>query len=151
MGIAGGVLFQVFSTLVQDPIIRWLGLSPPSTESLEKLASGGWVGFAATLAIVWIVGGVMEEMAFRGYLLQRISDGVGGRNGAIAAYIISSLYFGLSHWYQGPAGVISALSFGLFVGVLFVQSGRNLLLPIIAHGVYDTAGIGLLALHVTGW
>ena len=112
---------------------------------------GGWAGFAITLAIVWIIGGVMEEMAFRGYLLKRIAARVGGRRRTIAGYVISSLYFGLSHWYQRPAGVISALSFGLFVGALFLYSGGNLFLAIIAHGIYDTAGIGLLALHVTGW
>ena len=43
--------------------------------------------------------------------------------------------FGLAHLYQGPSGVIQATVGGVLLGILYVATGRNLVAPIIAHGL----------------
>ena len=60
--------------------------------------------------------------------------------------VIVSLLFGLGHFYQGVAGVASSTVSGLFFGVLYLKSGRNLWLPILAHGFSDTIGLALIYL-----
>lgn len=53
---------------------------------------------------------------------------------------------GVGHWYQGVAGVWGSAVSGLLFGVLYLKGGRNLWLPILAHGFSDTIGLVLIYL-----
>ncbi len=68
--------------------------------------------------------------------------------GSSAAWAVSlvfvSVVFGVAHIDQGISGIIVNLSAGLVYGALYLWSGRNLWAAIIAHGVYDTAGLLLI-------
>jgi len=150
LGLVGGVAMQALLSLAVDPLLKMAGVRPPDVEGLTKLASGGIGGLVLTLLVGWIIGGLLEEMCFRGYLLSRVRSAIGGRRGAIIAVGLSGIYFGLSHWYQGPNGVIEAGLTGLLCGAAYVATGGNLLLPIILHGAVDTVGIILLAVGYTG-
>jgi uncharacterized protein len=46
--------------------------------------------------------------------------------------------FGLAHAYQGMTGIIDEGLMGLLLGVMYLRTGRNLSVPIMAHGVCDT-------------
>jgi membrane protease YdiL (CAAX protease family) len=56
------------------------------------------------------------------------------------------LLFGLGHSYLGITGVVDNILWGILYGVLYLASGRNLWLPIIAHGIEDTTSFILLFL-----
>jgi uncharacterized protein len=90
---------------------------------------GGWS--VVQLAVISLLAGLCEEVLFRGALQGGLTD-VTGKWGALA---VSSIAFGLAHpvskQYIMAAGVI-----GFYLGVLFIVTG-NLLVPIVAHGVYD--------------
>ena len=150
IGVIGGIAQQAFTTLAIDRLLTIAGLRPAQVDGLAKLASGGIVGLVLTLLIGLVIGGLLEEMCFRGYLLARVRSVIGGQRGAVVGVALSTLYFGLSHWYQGLTGVIEAGLSGLVTGVAYVTTGGNLLLPIVLHGAFDTAGIILLALGYTG-
>ena len=60
--------------------------------------------------------------------------------------VVVSLLFGLGHFYQGPAGMIGSSVSGLLFGALYLTWGRNLWLPILAHGFSDTIGLALIYL-----
>ena len=64
----------------------------------------------------------------------------------VVAMLAVSVLFGIGHWYQGVAGVVESTFSGLFFGALFLASGRNLWLPILAHGLSDTIGLALIYL-----
>jgi hypothetical protein len=66
----------------------------------------------------------------------------------LSIYISLALVFGLSHGYQGGAGMLSTGIVGLLLGVIFVWNGFSLWLPIFVHGFIDTVGISMIAL---GW
>jgi hypothetical protein len=53
--------------------------------------------------------------------------------------------FGLAH-YQGITGVIDEGLMGLLLGVIYLRSGRNLAIPIIAHGIGDSIDFILIFL-----
>jgi membrane protease YdiL (CAAX protease family) len=150
-GLGGGVLLQAALTLLVDPLLKWAGVRAPQVEGVANMASGGVLSLLATLLLVWIVGGLLEEMCFRGYLLSRIQGLAAGRSGAVLAVVLSSAYFGLSHWYQGPGGAIEAAVTGAAFGAAYVLGGYNLFLPIVLHAAVDTAGVALLAMGFTGW
>lgn len=82
--------------------------------------------------------GVAEEVFFRGFLQQALSDLVfGGEFGGwVAGLIVASLVFGLIH--VGPdrkkflPWTIMALVLGVFFGLLYLYTG-NILAPVVAH------------------
>ena len=57
-----------------------------------------------------------------------------------------SLLFGLGHLYQGVAGVAGSTVSGLLFGALYLASGRNPWLPVLANGFSDTIGLALIYL-----
>ena len=67
-----------------------------------------------------------------------------------AAWIISliavHLGFGLAHAYQGITGVIDEGLMGLLLGLIYLRTGRNLAVPIVAHGVSDSIDFLLIFL-----
>ena len=145
IGLAGGVLVQAGTALLVDPLLRRAGMTAPRVEGVTNLASAGPVSLALTILAVWVIGGVLEEMCFRGYLLSRVRDALPSRHGPLFAVLMTSAYFGLSHWYQGPMGAIDAAVAGAAFGTAYVLSGFNLFLPIVLHGALDTVGVLMLA------
>lgn len=69
------------------------------------------------------------------------------RRGWGVALLTASLLFGLSHFRQGITGVTENFLDGLILGALYLKLGRNLAVPIVAHGVTDTTDFVLLFLH----
>jgi membrane protease YdiL (CAAX protease family) len=91
----------------------------------------------------------LEELVFRGYLMTQLSLVFGGNwLAAMLSLLISSIVFGLAHWYQGRSGALSTGLLGVILGGLFIWSGNNLWLPILTHGFIDTIGLGLIYLNL---
>jgi membrane protease YdiL (CAAX protease family) len=60
----------------------------------------------------------------------------------------SAALFGWGHAYQGLTGMLETALFGCVMAGLYLLARRQLWLPLIAHGVYDTLGFMLIYL---GW
>ena len=100
------------------------------------------------LAVTWSIAAFGEEMAYRGYILNRAADAFGrGWPAWIFAAILSSALFGLTHHYQGVAGVIDVTVFAFIPVIAYFLSGRNLWIPILAHGIGDTIAFVLIFFH----
>jgi membrane protease YdiL (CAAX protease family) len=87
--------------------------------------------FAALMA-----GGFKEEFQ-RAFILRRFERYLGG---AWLGLLLWSVVFGLGHYVQGAQGVTAAAVFGLLFGCLYLIRG-NLIAPIVAHALYDTAAL----------
>jgi membrane protease YdiL (CAAX protease family) len=85
-----------------------------------------------------ITAGICEELLIRGFLLQFLNGQIEGgvALGLTAAWIISSVIFGICHFYQGLRGVVGTAVAGALLGLLAIVSG-DLLLPILAHALLD--------------
>jgi membrane protease YdiL (CAAX protease family) len=86
-------------------------------------------------------------MVYRGYLMNRVADLL---NCTRTAWIVSlfavQIGFGLAHAYQGITGIIDEGLMGLLLGLIYLRTGRNLAVPIIAHGIADSLDIMLIFL-----
>jgi uncharacterized protein len=85
-----------------------------------------------------ITAGVCEEVLYRGFLLQYLRGHLAG-GPALAlmpAWLLSSLIFGVGHFYQGKLGMIQTTAAGMVLGMLAILSG-NLALPILLHTLLD--------------
>ena len=92
------------------------------------------------LLVVWTLAAFGEELIFRGYLMNTIARILGHRKGSwVMACLINSILFGLGHTYQGISGVILLGIVGLLYALFYLGSGRNLWVPILIHGLYDTS------------
>ncbi|MFQ5876701.1 MAG: lysostaphin resistance A-like protein [Acidobacteriota bacterium] len=87
------------------------------------------------LAIVSAVAGVGEETLFRGLIQQGLARSMG----PLAGLLLASAIFGLLHLVT-PAYALLAGIFGAYLGWLAVATG-NLLVPILAHALYDLAAL----------
>ena len=108
---------------------------------------GNTVAFVGWVAIAWIVGGLVEELLFRGFLLDRISALAGrGMPGLACGVAGQAVLFGLLHLYQGAFGFVFAGFFALIYGIAYLLLGRNLWPLILVHGAWNTVAItGLYA------
>lgn len=96
--------------------------------------------------LLWMVlscsAGFCEEFVFRGYLLRQFSS-VGA--GLWLGVLCSSLLFGISHGYEGAAGMIAITAYGAMFCILVVA--RKSLRPgMIAHAWHDIFSGLMLAL-----
>lgn len=86
--------------------------------------------FAGQQRIVWgllviFIGPVMEELMFRGIVLQRLAT----KYDLKRAILISSLMFGILH---GDDGAVAAFVAGVILAVLYIKS-KTLIVPIMLH------------------
>lgn len=91
------------------------------------------------LPYIWASAAFGEEMIFRGFMLKQFP--FIQFNKKLSPYwglIASSILFGVGHCYQGPAGMVFTGMMGVFLGLVFIRSGFNLLLCMLVHGFFDT-------------
>jgi membrane protease YdiL (CAAX protease family) len=146
MGVAIGIAYQYLSLYVVEPLLARLTGNLPDVSQFAPLIGNKFFLFIS-IVISWTLAAFGEELAFRGYLMNRIADLVGSspKGWAISVTLVSAL-FGLVHLYQGASGMIAITLTGLLLGGLYLATGRNLWLPIIVHGVNDTLGFLLIFL-----
>lgn len=117
-----------------------------ATQSLVELVDRLIVPFfrdwpIAEMALVAAAAGLGEELLFRGALQAAISQ----RYGIVPALLAASVAFGLVHFLNSAYAVFATVV-GAYCGWLWLISG-NLLVPIIAHGLYDF----LALVYLTRW
>jgi membrane protease YdiL (CAAX protease family) len=94
------------------------------------------------LLLVWTFAAFGEEIAYRGYLLERAAQALGGSTLAFGtAAVISAVLFGFGHFYKGPAGIIDSGIAGLILAGAYLLAGRNLWACVFAHGFIDTFAV----------
>ena len=144
IGVGLGVLTEAFQLLITQPILSRLIGKEPDLE-LFRMLTGNLKMTLLFIALSWTLAAFGEELFWRGYLMNRVAD-VGGRTPAawIVSLVIVNMAFGVAHGYQGLTGLIEEGISGLFLGLMYLRTGKNLCVPIIAHGLGDTIDMVLL-------
>lgn len=118
-------------------------------------------GFAALLVVFSAVG-FYEELLARGYLLSNLAEGLvraaPGRPGlapggaGLAAWLLSSLMFGVGHGLNpnvGPVACLGVAAAGLLLGLPFLMTGR-LGMPVGLHLGWNLFQGGVFGFPVSG-
>jgi membrane protease YdiL (CAAX protease family) len=106
------------------------------TAGLEILVPRTPVEFRTFVALS-VTAGVCEEFLFRGFLIAVLAAFIPAWLGAV----VSAVFFGFGHSYQGGKGILSTGMVGLVMGLLYVWAGS--LLPVVLLHVAVDAGNGL--------
>jgi len=141
IALAAAALRVVLGQFVIDPLTALVWPPAVAPAGVESIA--GDIGTAlAYLGIVWTFAAFGEEIAYRGYLMNRAAD-AGGRTTAAwwIAVVVVSILFGYGHFYKGPSGIVDSGVAGLILGAAYLVSGRNLWTTVLAHGFIDTFGV----------
>jgi len=145
LALVGVGCLRVYGVFLEPVWERVLG----SERDLTRFADvGGSVSnLMEVLALSWTFAAFGEEFAFRILLMRGIAFSLGDKRFAlVVALLLQALIFGLVHAYQGPAGIVGALSSGLILGALTWAARGTIWPAAIAHGLNNT--IGLLQLYV---
>jgi len=158
--VALAILWRWSGLRIQGPIqwspqILWLVLLLGLGAVTVSVTAAGstsidW-GLLAVVCLGTLIVGITEELAFRGLAL----NGLGQKISIVAGVFISSVLFGLFHSVNVIGGVaigwvifqvIFTTLAGIVIGWIYVFSGRNLLLVMGYHWLYDFFQIAPLAM-----
>lgn len=144
MGIGCGVLLELLELFVSQPILVRLLRKQADLSKFHDL-TGNLKLTGLYILLAWIVAAFGEEMIYRGYLMNRVADLWNRtRTAWIVSLVVVHIVFGLAHRYQGWTGVVDEGLMGVLLAILYLRTGRNLAVPIIAHGIQDSIDLILI-------
>jgi uncharacterized protein len=144
LGIVAGIAMEAFAVWVTTPLISGAFGVQPDYSGFASIR-GSMSHLLAFIVLSWVLAAFGEEICFRGFLMKRLAQLFGESRGAwFVALLLSSVLFGWGHTEQGVSGWIQEGLSGALLAALFLLSGRNLALPIVAHGVSNSFAFVLM-------
>jgi membrane protease YdiL (CAAX protease family) len=147
-----GVAVVVMALLIvlSEVVLRSFPNAAPADDSRFDPLRGHLPNLLINLVAVWLTAGFVEEMMWRGYLMNRLVDLVGQTKLAWGIALIgSAAIFGIAHAYQGPSGIAVTGVAGLLFGTAYLIVGRrSLWILVLAHALIDTVSYVLTFLNV---
>ncbi|MGA7630504.1 MAG: CPBP family intramembrane glutamic endopeptidase [Terriglobales bacterium] len=124
-----------------DKLATRLVAKPPTLDAFRPLQQSR-IKLLLGIVLAWFLGGFLEELVFRGIILQSIESLLSARLtpplATAIAVCAAAVGAGLTHLYQGLRAAIIITQLSVLFGCLFVVSGHNLWAVILCHGLYDT-------------
>jgi CAAX protease family protein len=147
VGLVCGVALESFELFVSQPLLVRVFGRKADLSQFHDLA-GNLKLTLLYLLLAWVVAAFGEELIYRGYLMNRVADLLNRTRIAwIVSLIAVQIVFGLVHKYQGWTGVVDEGLMGVLLAIIYLRSGRNLFVPIIAHGIQDSIDLILIFLR----
>jgi len=139
-----GILIEIIMEILVNPIIEKLTFSEIDLSKVEIISIGDYLTW---IILGFVLGGLLEEILFRGFLITRISK-ILRKNPKkeVLALFITLILFGLCHFYQGWSGVISTGFTGFILGIIFLIFNKNLWYSILTHGFVNLTAVTILYL-----
>jgi len=148
VALAAAALRILLSDFLIEPLTTSIWPAPKLPDGAEEIAGNPLMALM-TLGLVWSFAAFGEEISYRGYLLNRGGDALGGTSVAFwLTAVATAILFGYGHFYKGPAGIVDSGIAGLILAAAYLLTGRNLWTCVLAHGFIDTFGV--VALYF-GW
>jgi membrane protease YdiL (CAAX protease family) len=132
----------VFAFSLVTGSIRIEGFARPAPEGTPIIA------YLVGVVVAFLVVGFYEELMFRGYVLQRLTD----RAGRIASIVVSSVIFAVFHGANPQAdlfGIFNTALIGAVLCALYFRTG-SLWMPIGFHAAWNFSLGYLYSLPVSG-
>jgi hypothetical protein len=121
------LLFRIMEQIQAEPIVKI------KNTLFETLGPGLYRYHWTDLLILASIAGLSEELLFRGVIQPWIESSWGMTAGLVGGNII----FGLAHAVTPLYAVLAALV-GVYLSLSMDYGGdRNLLIPVVIHGLYD--------------
>ncbi|MGJ1228260.1 CPBP family intramembrane glutamic endopeptidase [Sphingobacterium siyangense] len=114
IGSVSALVWICFMQFLYIPVIKNLFTVPDYTE--YNFIRNSFSTLIMTLIAAWLVGGLYEEIVFRGFIQNLLEKGLFKAYKVYWSIVVTSILFALYHWQQDVFGVIAALLGGLYWG-----------------------------------
>ena len=140
LGIGALIALFLMTIALQVVAINLPGAEVPTIDQTRfNPLEGNLSMFLLFVVLAWTTIAFGEEMFYRAFLITQLGDIFPqSKMGKVLALVGSSFIFGLVHWVEGPLGVANTFFMGLILGAVYLRSGRNLWITIIAHGLANS-------------
>lgn len=139
------IIFAVIDICIQ-PFLE-INFGEIDLSSIDQIR-GDFASFFILFLIMWVFAAFGEEFLFSGYYMKHLAEFMGNTDKTwLFSAIILSIYFGVSHNYQGTSGMIAVGLASTIFFFTFYKNRTNLALLVFAHGFYDTIGLTLIYLE----
>ena len=146
IGLLLASIISILSFTLIEPFVEKITNQPHNLNAIEHIRNN-WKSTLIFILIGWGMGGFIEEIIFRGFLMTALKTLLGTSNLSLSLnIIITSIIFGIAHWYQGKSGAVSTGIISIFLGIIFIYNQFNLWLPILVHGFIDTISILVISM-----
>ena len=146
-GLAFGLILFITIHLIIHPVINAV-LPATAGQGPDMASYFSDVPHLIVWLLIGIVGGGFIEELQRVFVLTRFRNWM-GTAGLVIALVISSIAFGMRHYYQGLNKAIGAGINGLLCGLIYLRKG-SATEAVTAHATFDTIGIIIGYLQVQG-
>ncbi len=127
LGLAAAILLTPLEYGAGYILLRAKGI--PVKRGLEIHKT--WQNQSAAVWALTIAYAVLEELLYRGVWGALLIDQFGA---AWYVFLIcSAILYGINHLYMGSSAVMQKFLTGICLGAVYLLSGRELLVPVIAH------------------
>lgn len=135
-----GAVMAALSAIAPDMVPESMrSFEVPDDANWSVLLGTAFLGFTAFALLTFLIQGGAEEVIFRGWLMSTLN----ARWGAVAAIIVSSIFFGAFHIHVlssgmafGALAVFGITATGLFFA-LYAYAERSIWGPMAAHGTFN--------------
>ena len=143
-GTGLGLAFAAFNFLAIGPLLAAILGERPDLSAFAFVRTDG-SGYVRMLVLSWLVGGLYEEVVFRGVIFSVLSSRFGTRRGAFAlAALTTSALFAAYHVQLGAFGVANAFVVALALSAVQARWPRNLWPLIAFHATCDCVAFTLI-------
>lgn len=138
VAVVGGLAVMLGQNVVTQPLFDRLGVGGGLEGDLTDLGSLS----LAQRVVVAVVAGVTEEVLFRGYPIERLTEVTGS---PLLAGGVSVIAFGLAHYgFWGRGSTVKITVAGAFLTGIYLVT-RSLPVVIAVHALNDIVGLVLAA------
>ncbi|MHA7872576.1 MAG: CPBP family intramembrane glutamic endopeptidase [Hyphococcus sp.] len=141
IGLLSGLALTVVLTILEIGLLKSLGWSPDLSNFEGVRGSPEKALLLAGIAVIY--GGILEEIAFRGFAIG-YGASILGRQAALPLALFMSVIFGAAHSYQGIGGMMLTGAAGLGFGLVYLMNNCRLLPAMTAHAVFNILGVALI-------
>ncbi len=138
-GIAGAVALIASFVLCYALIFPLLGLKMDTQRTGSIISNPYWLQL-----LIFVLAAFVEEIIYRGYIIERIEGLTGSK---WLAFAVSAIAFTLVHLSSWASSQLIVVAFGaIIMGLLYLWK-RDLIMVMIAHCLADVVGFALAALQ----
>jgi membrane protease YdiL (CAAX protease family) len=129
---------NIAAQLTLAPALAALFSLPAPDVSQYSVLRGNLGLFLLATAGSMVTGGFIEEVIYRGLMVDRLSRLFGGgRRGAALGALTCGIPFGLVHFEWGLGGILATAVMGATLGLMYLATRRNLWPLVAAHAALD--------------
>lgn len=145
----GGGLCVVYFMLffIERPLLGGVLQSRPNMELLGlmlDMRDNPWLLVLWFGPVLWIGIALFEELV-RTFMLTEMWSFSSRRAWVVTVVLLSAVIIGLTHWSQGPYGIVTIAIKSVVAGTFYYHR-RRLLPLVLAHVLYDGLQVGVLLL-----